>query len=490
MDDVYIIVSNSKVTACFDAMKLHCPQMTGLRIRLDKCKALATHNEDLPAEVTFAPSGIPVLGSPVGEDDYCKQYISEKLAESKELLVNIQLLKKQYGMTMLRDSFNHTLGFLIRTVPPSQISHGAAEFDKLVSETKRVILNLEDADADNPLFDLPLSMGGFGLRKAAEISPLAYFSSIAQCSSFLQDCQVSDIQELKECYDFVVTLNPNESILPLDFQGFQTFYSSFNFQHCKLQQYLSKLLCTQKRDDILTTCNKPVKARLSSLKSKGSSAWLKTKPNSKNKRFSDSSFELACKFRCGIQIHQRPDLHCVCGNRADPYGHHFMSCPRLKTKTTRHNLIVQQTSSHCSRAGISNTMENHYPGGRVDISFFNLDELLSHADVSVTHPLSKTYLDGAAAKAGSAAECREKRKADHYANVLPAAQNLYPLVMESYGFIAPVFRTFLQRVSTAFERRFGEEGLVEFKVSFLDNLSCALQQGNALILEEGLRRAI
>ena len=167
---------------------------------------------------------------------------------------------------MLRDSFNHTLGFLIRTVPPSQISHGAAEFDKLVSETKRVILNLEDADADNPLFDLPLSMGGFGLRKAAEISPLAYFSSIAQCSSFLQDCQVSDIQELKECYDFVVTLNPNESILPLDFQGFQTFYSSFNFQHCKLQQYLSKLLCTQKRDDILTTCNKLVKARQTSLK--------------------------------------------------------------------------------------------------------------------------------------------------------------------------------------------------------------------------------
>ena len=236
--------------------------------------------------------------------------------------------------------------------------------------------------------------------------------------------------------------------------------------------------------------DKLTKSRMNSLHSKGTSSWLKAVPNSKLKKPSDKQFEYSCKFRGGFQMHQNLSPKCVCGSSVDRFGHHFFSCKKLGSRHVRHKLVLESVSHRCAQSGLAITMENLIPQGRTDIAFHNLDSLLSHGDVSITHPCAKTYLDGAAAAAGSASLARERVKIEKYVPRLPPNTPFYPLIMESYGRFGKQFQVFLQRISSEFQSRRGSAALVQFKLNFLQDLSCALQKGNAAILDEGLRRML
>jgi hypothetical protein len=49
------------------------------------------------------------------------------------------------------------------------------------------------------------------------------------------------------------------------------------------------------------------------------------------------------------------------------------------------------THMNCTQVAEICKPENHYPGGRADLTFYTLDELVSHADVSISHSSTKTY---------------------------------------------------------------------------------------------------
>jgi hypothetical protein len=61
--------------------------------------------------------------------------------------------------------------------------------------------------------------------------------------------------------------------------------------------------------------------------------------------------------------------------------------------------------------------------------------------------------------------------------------------METYGFMGNDFRTFSQKIESAFKRNCGKEKLAAFKPAFKYDLSCVLQQGNAQLLQQRLIRS-
>ena len=71
-------------------------------------------------------------------------------------------------------------------------------------------------------------------------------------------------------------------------------------------------------------------------------------------------------------------------------------------------------------------------GDRADILCV-LQDLLLPSDVSVTHCCADTYVNAAAATAGSAAKGRAAKKVAQYALREPDGYNFTPLVIESYG---------------------------------------------------------
>ena len=129
-----------------------------------------------------------------------------------------------------------------------------------------------------------------------------------------------------------------------------------------------------------------------------------------------------------------------------------MACEDLSGKRIgRHKYVVEKTVTYCSRAGVVVATEALIPGGRMDITLHNLDKFPSYADVSITHPCLKSYLDGAAVKAGSAASAREKVKRDKYIPHIAKNIGFFPLVMETYGFMGKEFRSFIQKVESDFK---------------------------------------
>jgi hypothetical protein len=60
--------------------------------------------------------------------------------------------------------------------------------------------------------------------------------------------------------------------------------------------------------------------------------------------------------------------------------------------------------------------------------------------------------------------------------------------METYNFMGKKFRTFTQKIESAFKRNRGKENLAAFKTVFKYDLFCVLQQGTAQLLQQGLIR--
>ena len=170
---------------------------------------------------------------------------------------------------------------------------------------------------------------------------------------------------------------------------------------------------------------------------------------------------------------------------------HFMSCTKLSGKHVRHSFVVDSTRNLCHSAGIPTYREYIIPEGRLDVAFTNLNFTPSYGDVTITHPSAKTYLDGAAVKAGSAASLREHKKINTYSSMLSPDDSFYPLVLETYGYIGKTFLQLLQRIGFEYSRRCSDDSMiVAFKKKIIADISCSLQKGNASILDEGLRRGM
>jgi hypothetical protein len=164
-------------------------------------------------------------------------------------------------------------------------------------------------------------------------------------------------------------------------------------------------------------------------------------------------------------------------------------CTKLSQDNVRHKMVLELTSTHCSQSGIAVSNEVPILGGRLDLGIHCLNVLPCYADVSITHPCAKTYLDDAAVQAGSAALKREADKVDKYKGLIPKNLTLYPLVLETFGCMGKEYEKFLQKVASAFKRNRGKERVHAFTTGFIYSLSCTLQRGNAIILADGLMRA-
>jgi hypothetical protein len=130
MDDVHLVGEYSSISDCFAYLQRLCSVETGLEIRPDKC--LLLHSSGLtPVETPLkCVSGASILGSPVGDRDFCHSFALKQVSKCSELLSEIVSLKSQSAMLMLRDSFNHKLNHLIRKTPPSLISEAAMLSDQ------------------------------------------------------------------------------------------------------------------------------------------------------------------------------------------------------------------------------------------------------------------------------------------------------------------------------------------------------------------------
>ena len=180
LDDVFICGPSLPCLAVFQDFKVSLAP-AGLVICDRKCQAYSPSSQvGWPESISLTCSGMEILGTPIGDDDYItSQCLS--FAESGRFLCGklSELNDPQCALLLLRHCHNTRLNHLARTIPPSLLQ-SAAQFhdnltcDNLTCETFCHALQLDVRDPRKwSQCCLPVRQGGFELCQLQQVTSAA-----------------------------------------------------------------------------------------------------------------------------------------------------------------------------------------------------------------------------------------------------------------------------------------------------------------------------
>jgi hypothetical protein len=208
LDDFTIVGQPAAALAAMDCFMAECERI-GLAVNRAKCVVLCPERHGRPdadGSVQGVPAavqrwcervGIPLsperfvgtLGSVVGRDtDGMKRWAADQVSKHDRFFTLVPKLKKQMALQVLRVAgvprFNH----IVRSLPPRVTDKACALFDEKVMATFQAIAGFDHSELKEPVVSqaqLPLKMGGGGLRSYARNNAAAYLGSVALAAEFM-----------------------------------------------------------------------------------------------------------------------------------------------------------------------------------------------------------------------------------------------------------------------------------------------------------------
>jgi hypothetical protein len=442
LDDVVI---TGKPAVCFAAYKQlvnSAQHHLQLKVQPTKCAFINFHRttatiQNLINEAAMQQHSVcaPLLGSFIGIND---KAVSESLRASSNLshtqffdAIKNEQMSTQCAMSFLRLSAMPKMSYLLRVNTPNRIQSAAAEFDKQLSAATAHTLRLksrldylatEDKAAHSRVLQqlaLPISRCGFGLRRASELSPICYLTSITSC---IEHCieywkevfknkqnSAALTQSIDDASSRIKLRINNASecskLLPPDASRIIQWVAkqSTHDASSKNRQHNITLACESKEfDSFLHAADESacmqLRSHLKSLAQPFTHDWLKALPVTNHLTITDEAFQHASLHRLWLpqsDWQPRSDNKCsLCSIDITHDYYHSNSCTKVTaSKHQRHNGIRDMFVDYCNRLSLSCTKEPHYTcsdGKRPDLSLMFDRRLPVMADVTVIDPLSHT----------------------------------------------------------------------------------------------------
>ena len=135
--------------------------------------------------------GITVLGTPLGHPSFVQGHLEKKVAEQRTLLERIPLKSVICSQRGLSCSTVRLLGrtTFLRVVEPQAVAEYATLHDNGTWNCLCHILHIspeQGADTRSAAANLPLVLGGLGVRSASRVCVAAYWASWADCLPMIQ----------------------------------------------------------------------------------------------------------------------------------------------------------------------------------------------------------------------------------------------------------------------------------------------------------------
>ena len=407
----------------------------GLHVNIHKCEVFSHSSLDLfPAAIKKSHTpNLDILGSPIGDAEFCHHYIAHKRLEAQSLLSRLDevgLIDPQVALTLLRMCGGFCrLVHLARTTPPSLSRAALQLYDHDVRRCFSSCTAVDTSDVAWKQSMLGLSKGGLGLRSLHHHAPAAYIASV--CSSGFGP-KTND--HLCAAVAYFYSNVPTDMVLQID-----AILSASSVQ----QNKLSSMLDTHMFNLMLENSSTADRARLLSVSSAHASSWLLVVPSQGLGLHLDPPVhQTAIKWWLGLDTSQGSQCALCPGIALDPLGHHAITCKRGGDVVTRHNTLRDVLAEICHRAHLGVQVEagcdltaDHSHTRPADLLLTNWATGKTAAfDISVTSPLNTLTLLEAGVSAGSAAQATETRK--HMANDAKCNELGWlcvPLVAETYG---------------------------------------------------------
>jgi hypothetical protein len=297
------------------------------------------------------------------------------------------------------------------------------------------------AELDAPkrsLAELPLRMGGLGLRPATPFAAVAQLASARSAASYWPRLCGEPPPLLHELSPVL----PDVSSSPLLSSALSDYLGAPAVPGDHAQRLLSSQLELDRANVIMTSVTGIAKARVQSASSPCGSAWLipRAFEGWVDGWFSPACFTLAICHRFGLPLTAEPMVCRMCGSReADVHGEHTLRCLAGGERTALHNDVRDHLFRLASHALLRPQREHMCFGStakRCDI-FLVLGGKSTAIDVAVTHFATAAGLRHAAAEPGGAATHYEVavKQRKYGAEATEAGVAFAPVVFDTMGAI-------------------------------------------------------
>ncbi len=208
LDDVYMVCRPERAREVYDIVRTSIANHAYVQVnqgktkmfnragvRPPRCDDLFHSDRDpvwvgdqgLPTE----RQGLMVLGSPLGTAAYVRASLADKFAEHDQLLQALGHMEDlQAAWLILSMCAAARPNYLLRAVPPELTEAFSNQHDNAMASSLLRLLGFdeagEDVDLARSLAQLPLRLGGLGLRSAARTAPAAHWASWADCLPMIQ----------------------------------------------------------------------------------------------------------------------------------------------------------------------------------------------------------------------------------------------------------------------------------------------------------------
>jgi hypothetical protein len=512
----------------------------GLHLNQAKCELTCfhldtlQHHADRVALETLRAAGVKinhrslhVLGSVVGVDDAC---VAQELHDAGRFRADqlvafrrLPLLHKQTAMIALRHLTGTVLTHQLRAMTPSATEHYAAAYDAQVLQAAHRIVGIRALDGARYDEQLrwPLRIGGFGLTSANCIAPAAYlagcegtlrlspvFASVWQGQSPLDPAcgmyraiedSLSRVATMEAAFlplcDPILLSAASASVLP---SRASTFVDHFLAQPLgSIQSAVTHRISSLSHIARVTAAGKDRArgvqeiARLQALTAAESSLWLRTLPTTKSLTMTDTKWQWSAHLRLGVPVPVYGGAATSCSHTtaSNEDGWHALCCTERSGAaiTERHNAVLRVIAHHSRLLHVHPRLEPAHLAAqddrRPDIQV-DLPDLTLLGDVTISHPVAKTWRKQTAARGvESVGDDRETEKNDSYTQMAAALDmDFSAIVLYTYGGFHRSALSFLGRLGGALDPATCLMSLTEWKRSVKEHIAIAVQRGTADIM--------
>ncbi len=393
-------------------------------------------------QVNITSEGRPYLGVPLGSEEYCSQFVRQKVLDwctGLGTLSSIAVTQPHAAYAAATHGLAGKWNYLSRTVPDISAFLQPLEDDIRTKLIPALTGRPPPNDCERKLLAQPVRLGGLGLGNPSERSSDEFTASLQ-----VTDALKNLISDKNQCYTYeayVEQMNAKANI----------------HNRRRLQQ-------SETAGRLKSTLTSSLQRSMTLAQEKGASSWLTALPVAEfGFTLHKSAFRDALCLRYGW-IPARTPTSCDCGT---PFSiEHALSCPKGGFPSIRHNEIRDITanllSEVCNNVGIephlqsvtgeqltgacANTQDgarldivaNGLWGGRSERTFFDVRVFNPHAPSNRQSNSSACYRKHE----------REKKRAYEQRILDIEHASFTPLVMSSTGGFGPAATSTYKRLAT------------------------------------------
>ena len=474
LDDGVFCGTKSDVTKLLRILNDATP-ITGLNVKLSKCELYSKSDlSSFPADILrkHHEPNLENLGSPTGDETFCRDYILKKANDAEKLLLRLpQLENPQVAATLLRTCASFCkLGHLARTVPPRTASPALKEFDKKVRRCYEESVVVNTTQRSWTQAQLPVRLGGVGLRSVEEHSSAAFISSHTNAMGPESDLRL--LNDAIEVYNDKIGDN-------------QATYQASDLVR---QEPLSERIDRHQFESLIESGSLVEKARLTSLAEPHAGDWILAQPlKDLGLAFSPNEYHMLVKWRLGLNLFPEKATCGSCPSETlDQFGQHALTCKRGPGICRRHNTLHDCIAEYCRRAQLNPTLEagsgylNQTRPADILLPTWNLGRYAA-LDVTVVNPLNNSNIEGAIIPGLITEEAADRKHRNNDAKCRELGWECTPIVVSTYGGWGSEARVFLDNLSSRVAMQ-TVLAKADIKRALFTRLSCTLMRANAQIL--------